>query len=772
MGLGSRAGGLPYFRIVTAVRSLGILGVLLCLQAAAIGREYNLLRNTRLVAGLPSGWSVTGYNTSILAQGDDINYGTDGQTIGPSGFPAFLIDVLNRAGVPSSWGMQDQAYFYTEPFRAERDGPHVASVYVHGQGEGAIEIVGKELAKYTAPFSVAEGDGWKRIAVSFPAEAAEPRYLVRVRLKGRVWLDAFQVNPGTAPLPYRSERPAEVALAPLGGGLEAMRIQFEDAAPRVRWIVTGGRSGDVLKGRVVDLEGGQRPLPDVRLGEEKSQQGEWAYLPSGMAARGQFRVEAWVEDASGVPDSDPNEVVVTRIRRPRYWDQDAPDSPFGVHVEPATNMLVMAKAFGMNWARLHDTGIQALGWAHLEYAPDQWRFFDREIARYREHHLSLVGELGTAPPWRSYASKASSPPIPLARSVTGAYFEPLEQAAFADYARRVAARYRDQIGYYDVWNEPWSPLFFSIDYVKGEPPARGARAPGSFKEYWYVNSERAPEDFARLQKTAFDAVRAAAPEARIIGVNTHGSVITDGRYPGDVWSTRTAAAGALDSLDVVGFHLYTPEPIGFPGDFIETGMASCLNPLGGAAALKKAGHPVWLKEGSPVARKVGTAFYHYTLPYPDDDDYWASSDRVVRFYTRALACGADKVFLYSMGQSCYIGQAPRARIFVNEDESPHPTAAAAANFAWNIEGTHFRRLFATDKGQGTAHLFEGDTDAVLVLLPRPGAAVAVPRPDDPAIAVEDLFGNPPATATSRTSLLMRGPREAVEKLAMALEDRG
>ena len=59
-------------------------------------------------------------------------------------------------------------------------------------------------------------------------------------------------------------------------------------------------------------------------------------------------------------------MVATRVVRPRYWNKDAPDSPFGVHVVPQRESLLAAKASGANWARLHDAGLFLIGWAFLE----------------------------------------------------------------------------------------------------------------------------------------------------------------------------------------------------------------------------------------------------------------------------------------------------------------------------------------------------------------------------------------------------------------------
>ncbi|MBL8992805.1 MAG: hypothetical protein JNM63_05650, partial [Spirochaetia bacterium] len=351
-------------------------------------REKNLLRNTRLVSGLPSGWNVTGRINAHFSENEDVIFKTDESVKGPSGSPAFLIDVLASEGVPSSYGWAQQVYVYSAPFKPTREESHTASVYISGNGSGEFAVVGSNLsAAATQKFSVAEGEGWKRVSCTFRANSSEKHYALSFKLKGKFWLDGFQVNPGDKAAAFSPEFSAETALAAADGELGAVRIHFDDETPSAAWTVLGAKAGDILKGKVFDLGGASANLSEVKLKGDKSESGKWNYLLPGLGRYGQFRVEVRVENAAGAKLSDDNEMVFTRLHRPRYWGKDAPLSPFGVHIQPISSAIGMAKAFGINWVRLHDAGIQLVGWRFLENEPDTWRFFDKELDRYRRGNL-------------------------------------------------------------------------------------------------------------------------------------------------------------------------------------------------------------------------------------------------------------------------------------------------------------------------------------------------------------------------------------------------
>ena len=141
----------------------------------------------------------------------------------------------------------------------------------------------------------------------------------------------------------------------------------------------------------ISLRENQRFLSPLLKGTGTFDRGQVGYDAFPDRPLGQFRIEAWVEDSSGNRISSFNELLVTRIRRPRHWNEDAPDSPFGIHMGSTTRHHMLAKAIGINWTRLHDAGCAYTCWSFLEPHEGQWTFKDEDIARYRAHHISILG---------------------------------------------------------------------------------------------------------------------------------------------------------------------------------------------------------------------------------------------------------------------------------------------------------------------------------------------------------------------------------------------
>ncbi len=744
---------------------------LLAAAAETTEQGRNLLRNTRLVAGLPSGWTLMSRVVPVFSEGDDFVARTDDLVKGPSGYPAFLVNVLSQQGVPGPYGVERELYFCTEPFRVPEDGDFTASVYIRGDGKGTMEVIGNgSPEKPEIPFSITENEGWQRISCRFGGSKSKRLYTLCFRLNGKFWFDAFQVNAGKEATDYASQFPAEVALHPAKGDASEVRIQFDDEPARVEWTATGARKGDLLKGRVIDLDQKASELPSITLDGSALQTGSWDYALPGINPLGQFRVETWIEDAAGKRDSSFNELVMTRLRRPHYWGKDAPGSPFGTLAEPTVSQLVTAKAVGLNWVRLHDAGIQALGWFYVEPKPGEWQFRDDIIDRYRDHGFLILGELGTAPHFRSRAKTGAAEPPSIKSTKTTAFFAPLNPEEFGDYAKRAVTHFGDKITHYDIWNEPWHPSFFHVDYVTTAPKTLDRASDVGAGNGWYINSESAPEDYARLQKTAFDAVQSVDPKIQVVGMNTHTHKAKEGRFGGDVWSQRMADARALETLDIVGYHQYnTSGSFGPPNDALNKEIRGTFAPFGGVESLKKSGHPIWMTEGSPLTKKTFSGFYHYSLPYQDDEDYRANSDRLARYMVRLLAEGVDRMFLYSLDAWAGFGQSGRARLFVNEDGFPHPTAASAANVTWHLENTKFRRAFKLANQPGTAYVFDGPQLTTAALIPDPEKQMLVPKPAESSIVVEDLFGNPPDVEKTGTLLFLRGSKEQMEILLKKLE---
>jgi O-antigen ligase len=122
----------------------------------------------------------------------------------------------------------------------------------------------------------------------------------------------------------------------------------------------------------------------------------------------------------------------------------AADKTYGVSVDLThyagdrlEDTLARMQAMGLGWIR------QPFRWGEIEPARGQfdWAAADRVVSAARAHHLQLVAVLDTTPNW---ARSASANP----------FTPPAELVDFGNFARALAARYGDQIDYYQIWDEP------------------------------------------------------------------------------------------------------------------------------------------------------------------------------------------------------------------------------------------------------------------------------------------------------------------------------
>lgn len=659
-------------------------------RGAASSLQRNLVRTSRFPLGIQSGWVIDRDSSD-----DENEVAPDSAVTGPSGAPALRVRTVRTI------------YLYSAPFpvHAALD-LHTASVYARGRGTVRLNVLseGRSVAQRTL---TADPDEWRRVEAPFRVDLINKINTVRFEINGEIWLDAFQVERGAQASRYASGGAAEVSLQVDSQA----RVLFEDEEQKVRYAVTGETRGARLRLRLVDLYGGERDIALIPLGGEFLYAGEVDLAQLRTPFYGTFRIEAWVENDKGEAISPPNEIVVHRLRRPRYWMQDAPDSPFGTHTNSTLRHILMAKAAGINWVRLHDAGTPYIGWYHLERKPGEWTFRDEDIYRYRRNGLMVLGAFATAPEWASHFDKARN-------NYFDRYYQPKDWDAFARYVRTVAERYRGVILDWDLWNEPWIPGYWAVrfdesrnDYDFGPDPA------GSF---------------VRLMKTAWEAAKAVAPEVRILGVNsTTNTSAANNRIPGAQWTRSIVEKGGLEYCDIICYHQYASAELGYRGDEVETGLRNA------AGAALPSGKPVWMTEGSSVAGwRTGTGFLRYSAPSESFEDVWQTSDRLVRFVAGLLAQGVEKVFLYSMHTHVYFGMGNEYRVLVGEDGYLHPSAAAHSNMAWLLEGTRWGRTVTVAEGV-TAYEFAGDGYTVTLLAPRPRHA-----PYKLPAEGLDLFGNP------------------------------
>ena len=163
-------------------------------------------------------------------------------------------------------------------------------------------------------------------------------------------------------------------------------------------------------------------------------------------------------------------------------------------VLPALGFSVLAQNAGVKWSR------EEFHWARIERQKGQldWSFYDKLVATARRHGISVYGIL-------SYWSGWTKP------------YTPEGISDYCRFAAAAAARYRNDIQHWEVWNEP--NIFF-----------------------W----QGPPDMYADLLKQSYAAIKAASPDAKVLGCSTAG---VDLRF-----IRRTMELGA--PFDVLTIHPY------------------------------------------------------------------------------------------------------------------------------------------------------------------------------------------------------------------------
>jgi hypothetical protein len=194
-----------------------------------------------------------------------------------------------------------------------------------------------------------------------------------------------------------------------------------------------------------------------------------------------------------------------------------PASPpaVGVHtIRADDDLLQLAHDGGFTWL------VQLLEWREIEPVPGEyfWEYPDWLVRATEYYGLDLVLRLDHAPQWAA----------------------PLDISAYTAFVGRVAARYRDRVSAYVIWNEPNLALEWA-----GQPPN--------------------PARYVQFLCGAQEAIRAADPQALVVSAglaptnHSDDSALDDRRYLQSMYD-----AGAAACFDVLATH-----PYGFayrPGD--------------------------------------------------------------------------------------------------------------------------------------------------------------------------------------------------------------
>ena len=196
-----------------------------------------------------------------------------------------------------------------------------------------------------------------------------------------------------------------------------------------------------------------------------------------------------------------------------------PASLFGMHIHRAAKTTPWPTVPFATW-RLWDAYV---AWPNLEPKKGEWHFeaLDKYVNLANQHDVEILLPLGLSPAWAS-----ARPTEPSAYS-PGFAAEPRNLENWRNYVRTVATRYKGQIRYYEIWNEPNLQRFYS----------------GSVEQMLIL----AREAYSIL-KQVDRSITVVSPSA------TNGD-------SGSSWLEKYLGKGGEAYADVVGYHFYVaPKP--------------------------------------------------------------------------------------------------------------------------------------------------------------------------------------------------------------------
>jgi hypothetical protein len=161
-------------------------------------------------------------------------------------------------------------------------------------------------------------------------------------------------------------------------------------------------------------------------------------------------------------------------------------------------------------------------WPFLEPKKGEWHFetLDTTINLAEAHNVEILMTLGQTPAW------ASARPSEPANWFPGAAAEPANIEDWKDYVRTVATRYKGRIHYYEIWNEPNLPGYYS----------------GTV------------DQMVTLAREAYAILKEVDPTVKVVSPSVPGAA-------GIPWLEQYFIKGGATYADIIGYHFYVvPNP--------------------------------------------------------------------------------------------------------------------------------------------------------------------------------------------------------------------
>lgn len=653
------------------------------IEQNAHAKEGNQLVNSSFPFGLVGQWVVQhgrfGLNRAF----------PDPAMMGPTGVPALQFGVGGEKEPFENMNSR-----LVSPAIALNGGrPHGVGFYARGSREGqAIQVALFDPASakngITKVVNIGPDWQWVRVEGDLPY-SLHGYYNLSISAGERLWIDGVVVREGKDAPAFERSAAVEVSLKPS----RPYALYFPEEAFQCDFALVG----DLAQAARLDLTlsdpyGRDIPVDSIDL---KADAATRAFtLPLKHSRKlGTYLLGVQAVDADGKKVSRAAELAIHRVHHPRSAHADAPDSPFGTHINPTLWEARMVKDLGFNWVRVHDGGQEVTGWYFLETSPGKFDFTysDRAVDILRSQHLSILGMLNMAPSFYTDCPKDYPQ-----NDHTRQYFVVRNEyrAKWQEYVRQIVGRNAGKITAWEVLNEPYAGQTFFIKRAERQASGSYRMIPGTAENYVQVFGD------------AYTAAREANPAARLVWMMNHETG----------WNDKCIQAGITDYADIASYHYYlVHNPLeGYP----KTRFSKVADRLRGELAAAGKNLPFWNTEGSGTNLQVPWK----NSPAYEEGACDAMANGLVRSYISFLSQGSDKWFVYS--SHIFGVWAPYYYGFTAPDGTLAPSATILSSFMWLMEGKKFDRSLPVAEGV-TAFVFTGKDESLVVLASNLGEKLAV-----------------------------------------------
>ena len=296
-------------------------------------------------------------------------------------------------------------------------------------------------------------------------------------------------------------------------------------------------------------------------------------------------------------------------------------------------------------------------WHRIEPVQGEWNFehHDQVVSAFTDKGVEVIPLLAYGVPWASSQTEDDH------------YYPPDDPADFANYAAKVAERYKDSIQRFEIWNEPNAGFRF-----------------------WKPDFGGNPEQFGLLVSTAANAIHAVHPEAEVIlgGTFYHEQIIPGAEaFLEDMLVHHPTL---LDSIDSVAIHPYSLYPPTVAPEYSADGEI-----------------PIWemIQNIQRIVDPLPVTVTEYGITTIGETSREEQADMMERGILLALAEGATDVCWYTIQNGDDPTNFEDNFGLLNHDGSWSPTAETFLSLSQKIEtGSHIARIADLPEGLWGAHI--------------------------------------------------------------------